>query len=175
MRKKIVLCLFTAFILVCLSSSCNILDQSKSTPEETDTADNGSQDSSDKDNGDTEVSTSGDGEIDNADDLSDQIIVTYPMPDQLITSPLTITGEARGTWFFEANFSVSLLDSNENVLALHYAETDEEWMTQDFISFISTIEFDDPETATGFLILEKNNPSDLREHDAQLIIPVRFK
>ena len=175
MGKKLVLCLFTVFILVCLSSSCNILDQSKSTSEEIDATDNESQDTTDKDNTDTEVNTSSDEEINKTDDLSDQIKVTYPIPDQLITSPLTITGEARGAWFFEGNFSVSLLDSNKNVLALHYAKTNEEWMTEDFISFTSTIEFDDPQTAAGFLILDKNNPSDIRELDAQLIIPVRFK
>jgi len=109
------------------------------------------------------------------DALSDQIIVSAPLPDQLITSPLIITGEARGTWFFEANFPVTLLDSNENILVLHYAAIEEEWMTEDFISFTATIEFDDPKTATGFLVLDKNNPSDIREYDAQLIIPVRFE
>lgn len=60
-------------------------------------------------------------------------------------------------------------------MALHYAITDEEWMTEDFISFTTRIEFDEPETATGILILEKNNPSDLREHYARLEIPVRFE
>ncbi len=175
---KTILFLLTILILVCLSTSCIILDRSRFTSEES-TADNNKQDTASEeeetDTTNTEADTSGDVKDNDADALSDQITVTYPVPDQLITSPLIITGEARGTWFFEANFPVSLLDSNEDVLALHYAATEEEWMTEDFISFTATIEFDDPETATGFLVLDKNNPSDIREYDAKLIIPVRFE
>lgn len=178
MKIKIILYLLIAIILTCMATSCIILDRFRATSEESD-VDINEQDTAageeETDATNTEAGTSEDKEIDESDMLSDLIIVTAPLPDQLITSPLIITGEARGTWFFEANFPVSLLDSNENVLALHYAETEEEWMTEDFISFTATIEFDDPQTATGFLVLDKNNPSDIREHDAQLIIPVRFE
>jgi len=178
MKIKIILTLLTALIIVCMATSCIILDRFQATSEES-ASDDSRQDtaSEDEETGTTnaEADTSGDGKDNKADALSDQIIVSAPLPDQLITSPLIITGEARGTWFFEANFPVTLLDSNENILVLHYAATEEEWMTEDFISFTATIEFDDPKTATGFLVLDKNNPSDIREYDAQLIIPVRFE
>ena len=180
MKIKVILYLFIAFIFLFISNSCIILEKFQITSEETAFADSEKQDTNDRvsesvDRDDIEVDTSGDEESSKTDDLSDQIIVMYPIPDQLITSPLIIIGEARGTWFFEANFSVSLLDSNEKVLAIHYATTEEEWMTEDFISFTAHIVFDDPETATGFLVLDKNNPSDIREYDAQLVIPVRFE
>ena len=171
MKIKVILYLFTAFIII-ISNSCIILDRSQVTPEVTTSADNNKQDINDKVSA---AGTSGDEESNKEDNLQDQIIAFDPMPDQLIASPLIIAGEARGTWFFEGTFSVSLLDSNGNVLALHYGTTDKEWMTEDFIPFTARIEFDDPETATGSLILEKNNPSDIREYDAQLIIPVRFE
>ncbi len=176
MKIKVILYLLIALIFICISNSCIIIDLFLVTPEES-AADSGKQDETvegeEADTNNTE--TPGDVEYDKTDTLSDQIIVTGPIPDQLITSPLIITGEARGTWFFEATFPVGLLDSNRNVLALHYAATEEEWMTEDFISFTATIEFEDPETATGFLVLDKNNPSDIREYDAQLVIPVRFE
>jgi len=180
MKIKVMIYLFTAFILICISTSCIILDQLQIIPEKTAAADSGKQDTSDKESEEaisdvTETDTSDDIESNEADALSDQIIVTDPIPDQLITSPLIITGEARGTWFFEATFSVKLLNSNGEVLALHYAITEEEWMTEDFISFTANIEFGDPQTAAGILILDKNNPSDIREYDAQLVIPVRFE
>ena len=179
MKIKVILYLFTAIILVCISSSCIILDQFQITPGET-AIDSEKQDAADSksetvDKDDIEVDISADEEDNERGALSDQIIVAGPIPDQLITSPLIIEGEARGTWFFEATFPVSLLDSNGKVLTLHYAITEEEWMTEDFISFTARIEFDDPETATGFLVLDKNNPSDLREQDAQLTVPVRFE
>ena len=178
MKIKVILYLLIALILICVSSSCIILDLFQVTPEES-AADSGKQDKDVEEEvtntTNTEAGTADDKEDNEADALSDQIIVSTPLPDQLITSPLIITGKARGTWFFEATFPVSLLDSNGNVLALHYAATEEEWMTEDFISFTATIKFEDPETGTGFLVLDKNNPSDIREYDAQLVIPVRFE
>jgi len=103
------------------------------------------------------------------------IIVESPGPNEVISSPLIITGEARGTWFFEANFTIKLLDGNGGEIAVHYAQALDEWMTEDFVPFRGEIEFEMPETDTGFLVLEKNNPSDIREYDDELIIPVRFK
>jgi hypothetical protein len=67
------------------------------------------------------------------------------------------------------------MDSNGNELAVHYAQAEGEWMTEDFVPFTAQIEFDKPDTSEGVLILEKNNPSDLREHDAQIKTSVRFK
>ena len=96
-------------------------------------------------------------------DLSDQIRVIKPLPGQTVKNPLIIEGEARGTWFFEATFPVKLLDANGNILVSHYAQTQEEWMTEDFTSFHAQIEFEKPITATGTLVLEKDNPSGLPE------------
>jgi len=36
------------------------------------------------------------------------------------------------------------------------------------------ITFENPETATGTLVLEKDNPSGLPEHADELRVPVRF-
>ncbi len=178
MKAKLIIGLLIAIIFIFLPSSCVInqfRDLSGESTAGTKDQDTSSNESKEADNNDIEEDPSADMENDETANLSDQIIVTYPVADQLIASPLIITGEARGTWFFETNFPVDLLDSNENVLVRHYAVTEEGWMTEDFISFTATIEFEDPKTATGFIILRKNNPSDIRENDAELIIPVRFE
>jgi hypothetical protein len=108
-------------------------------------------------------------------EFSDQIKVTSPVRNQLVESPIIIEGEARGTWFFEGTFPVTLLDADGNEVAIHYAQTDAEWMTEDFISFYASLEFEKPDTDSGTLLLIKNNPSDMRELDAQIEIPVRFE
>ena len=110
-----------------------------------------------------------------SDDLSGIIRVSAPSPGQIISSPLEIKGEARGTWFFEATFPIKLLDSEGNIIVEYYAQTEEEWMTEDFVSFTAQLEFDSPGTDIGVLLLIKNNPSDIREYDAQIEIPVRFR
>ncbi len=104
-----------------------------------------------------------------------QIRVTNPVSGQLVKSPLIVEGEARGNWFFEATFPVKLLDENGKVIASHFAQTQEEWMTEDFISFTARIEFEKPATSAGVLLLEKDNPSGLPEHDASIEIQVRFE
>jgi hypothetical protein len=104
------------------------------------------------------------------------IRVMNPEPNQVISSPLVISGEARGTWFFEADFPVILRDGDGNVIAEHYAQALSDWMTGEFVPFEAVIEFEKPATEIGYLILEKDNPSGLEEHDEEsLIIPVRFK
>jgi hypothetical protein len=100
--------------------------------------------------------------------------VTSPLPNSTITSPLTVEGEARGQWYFEATFGVRLLDGNGNEIAETYAEAQGEWMTPEFVPFRSTVTFAAPQTAEGVLILEKANPSGLPEHAGEVRIPVRF-
>ena len=106
---------------------------------------------------------------------NDLIRVDMPAANSIVTSPLSITGAARGRWYFEASFPITLLDANRVEIVQSHAEAQSNWMTEDFVPFIATIEFAAPATDTGFLVLHKDNPSGLPEHDASVEIPVRFK
>ncbi len=109
--------------------------------------------------------------------LSDLIKLETPLPNEIIASPLKIKGQARGNWFFEASFPISMVDANGNEVILEpsYIMTNEDWMTTDFISFETTVTFSKPNTAEGKLILHKDNPSGLPEFDAEMIVPVKFE
>jgi hypothetical protein len=48
-------------------------------------------------------------------------------------------------------------------------------MTEKFVSYKATLEFSAPATDTGTLVLEKDNPSGLPEHDDSLVVPVKFR
>ena len=112
-----------------------------------------------------------------ADELekNDLIRIDSPSPNERITSPLTITGEARGYWFFEGDFPVVLIGSQGgNILVESYATTESDWMTEEFVPFSATIEFDDTDNDFGMLILEKDNPSELPENADSLIVPIKF-
>lgn len=102
------------------------------------------------------------------------IRVTTPLPNAVVRSPLTIGGEARGTWYFEATFPVKLLDANGKELAAIPAQAQGEWMTENFVPFTATLAFPKPETKTGVLVLQKDNPSGLPANDDELRIPVIF-
>ena len=154
-------------IFIFALNSCTMLTPAETTFKET-LSSNIEQESKE-----TEVTAAKETET-TAKDISEQIKVTKPQPNQVIQSPLTIEGEARGTWFFEATFPVKLLDANGDVIATHFAQAQDDWMTEDFVPFKAQIEFEKPATDTGLLILEKDNPSGLPENDAKIEIPVRF-
>ena len=101
--------------------------------------------------------------------------VTTPRTGNTVTSPLRVSGEARGTWFFEASFPVRLLNQDGQEIAIAPAEARSEWMTESFVPFEAMLEFSAPAPGTsGTLVLEKNNPSGLSEQDDEFRIPVRF-
>ena len=111
-------------------------------------------------------------DIGNELEKADLIKVSTPCPNQVVQSPLLIKGEARGFWFFEADFPVKLFDKNGNLIALAIARAQGEWMTEDFVPFETELNFEVSNTQKGTLVLEKDNPSGLAEHYDELRIPV---
>jgi len=114
-------------------------------------------------------------DIGNELEKADLIRTDNPRPNQIIENPLFVKGEARGFWFFEADFPVKLFDDNGFLLGITTAQALGNWMTEDFVAFSATLPFAVPSTKKGRLVLEKDNPSGLPEHADELIIPVYFK
>lgn len=105
----------------------------------------------------------------------DLITVNYPLPQATVASPLVVKGKARGTWYFEGSFPVTLTDANGTVLAQTYASAQGEWMTTEYVPFTSTIKYTLPAGTTrlnGFLILKKDNPTGEARFDNALTLPV---
>jgi hypothetical protein len=105
---------------------------------------------------------------------TDMIEVDAPLPSALVSSPLVVTGRARGGWYFEASFPVKLIDANGKVLAEGPAQAQGDWMTSEFVPFKITLTFSKPSTQTGTLILHNDNPSGLPQNDKEVRIPVTF-
>ncbi|MBU1160146.1 Gmad2 immunoglobulin-like domain-containing protein [Patescibacteria group bacterium] len=113
----------------------------------------------------------------------DLIIVDNPLQNSVIQSPLKFSGQARGTWYFEATFPVLIVDWDGRIIAQSYATahppTGGDWMTEDLVPFEGIIEFEDPSfedtfSKRGAIIFKKDNPSDLPEYDDALEIPISF-
>lgn len=107
-------------------------------------------------------------------DDEELIRVDKPETRAIVESPLTVKGEARGYWFFEASFPAQIIDANGTVLAEVPIEAIDDWMTEEFVSFEALIPFDSPGTAGGYLILNRANPSDLPQNNDSLAIPISF-
>jgi len=110
-----------------------------------------------------------------ATEKSNLIRVDNIKPDDIITSPLVITGEARGNWYFEASFPIFLTDWDGRIIAQGNANAQGSWMTADFVPFSGTLEFERPAYGErGFLILKKDNPSGLPQNADEFKVPVVF-
>ncbi len=103
-----------------------------------------------------------------------EVALSYPLPGDLVSSPLEISGKARGYWFFEATLPISLVASDGSPIVSYYAQAEDEWMTVDFVPFSARLEFQ-TSAESGYLIISKDNPSDLPQYDASIRIPVKFK
>lgn len=112
--------------------------------------------------------------------VEDRIRIDAPRPNAMIASPLAISGEARGYWFFEASFPVVLTDWDGRIIAEGHATAGDDWMVEDFVPFTAELTFEKPEdigdfSKRGTLILKRDNPSGLPENDAALEIPIVFE
>lgn len=110
-----------------------------------------------------------------------EIVVTSPEPNAVIASPLTVTGEAPGFWFFEATFPIVVVNWDGLIIGESYAQAQGEWMTQEMVPFVGTVEFDNgsvveeaKQAIVGALILQRDNPSGLPENDDAIEFSIRF-
>jgi len=114
-------------------------------------------------------------DIGNELELAHLIQLAQPRPQETVRSPLQLQGQARGNWYFEAEFLARIYDATGQQLGMAIITTRDDWMTSEFVAFDGELSFDTPQTATGRLIIEKSNPSGLPENAAQLEVPVRFR
>jgi hypothetical protein len=110
----------------------------------------------------------------NEESLVDVIRVTTPRPDMRIKNPLVVEGFARGTWFFEGSFPVSLTDEHGVVIASGPAYAQTEWMTSNFVPFRAELIFPKKEVGVGRLLLKKDNPSGDTTKDQSLTMLLHF-
>jgi len=103
----------------------------------------------------------------------DAMILT-PAENSVITSPVKITGKARGNWYFEGSLPIDITDTSGNIIATGIGVVEGGWMTIDLVKFESEITFTTTEK-TGYIVIKKDNPSGLPENDASLKVPVKFQ
>ena len=102
------------------------------------------------------------------------IILQSPTPNAVVTSPLVVKGEAPGTWFFEANLPIKLLDDQGAELAIVGAQATEDWMTTDMVSFEGTLTFT-TNRPKGTLVIMNDNPSGEPANAKQESFSVKFQ
>lgn len=106
---------------------------------------------------------------------ADLIRVTTPTPASVTGKPIIVKGEARGSWYFEASFPIEVRTTAGAVIATGIAQAEGEWMTENFVPFVATIEI--PETYIGeaVLVLMNDNPSGMVENARSVSFPITIE
>jgi hypothetical protein len=103
---------------------------------------------------------------------TEDIHLDTPRPNESIGQRISILGEAKGTWFFEASFPVHIEDNRGNIIKEHYAETEKEWMTEEFVPFKANFELNNSYVGSGTLVIKKANPSDSPIDNQEIRVPI---
>lgn len=108
----------------------------------------------------------------------DMIVLESPLPGTAISSPLQINGKARGNWYFEGSFPITLVDWDGRIIAQGHASAQGDWMVTDYVPFTATLSFTKPDTSVssrGSLILKNDNPSGDPAYDRSLEVEIKYQ
>jgi len=106
-------------------------------------------------------------DIGNALNLKDKIIVLSPLPNDSISSPVFIRGEALGDWFEVSTIKLQILDKNGKVLGSGFVETTKYTGVDALVPFEGKADFSVPRFgSSGTIVIHKSNSSE------ELRIPV---
>ena len=109
-----------------------------------------------------------------------------PAPGSAVTSPFIVSGQAPGTWFFEARFPIVIVNWDGVIVGGGHAEAKPPpggtWMTTDYVPFTADLTYTLPEAVLpgsynekGTIIFKKDNPSALPQNDASSESPIIFR
>jgi len=104
------------------------------------------------------------------------VVVFSPKRGQSIALPLTVSGVARGNWYFEASFPLELKDAAGNTIGQSHVMAQGDWMTTDYVPFSGEIDakIKPPSGGRGTLIVHKDNPSGLPQFEDSREVPIIF-
>lgn len=121
------------------------------------------------------VSQSGSGLVEYHSPKGETIKIKNTAGLKKISDPLTVAGEVKGSWSFEAQFPVSLTDEKGRVITSAVARLEGDWMSNKYVPFSATLNFSGQMPGSkGFLVLKKDNPSGLSEKNDAIEVPVVF-
>ncbi|MDE2079475.1 MAG: hypothetical protein KGI73_03750 [Patescibacteria group bacterium] len=88
------------------------------------------------------------------------IFLTVPRSGVVITNSIIVQGYARGGWFFEGSFPVTITGTNGVIVGSGQATAGSAWTTTNFVPFTATIDVKNLYyNGTATVTLKNDNPS----------------
>ncbi len=102
----------------------------------------------------------------------DNLVSFSILPGSKVHGIVSYRGVIKGGYFFEANIVINILDLNKKVLKQSNAMATTEWMTSGPVSFEGNIDLTGLPKGPAYFEIHNDNPSDLRENDKSILIPI---
>ena len=107
-------------------------------------------------------------------ELPSLVTVSDPTKNSVISDTLDLKGQARGYWYFEGQFPVSVIDDTGYIVAQGTAKATSDWKTTDMVPFEANIDVTSvARSETGIIKIIRDEQ---KGSNAQYIeIPIKFK
>ena len=105
----------------------------------------------------------------------DDLVSSSVKAGDAVSGKQKFSAVVKGGYFFEANILVNILDANKNILKKGNAQASGEWMTAEPVGFETELDFTGLPKGPGYIEIHNDNPSDMRENDKQILIPIIIK
>jgi Immunoglobulin-like domain of bacterial spore germination len=103
--------------------------------------------------------------------LSNFVVVSEPVQDAKVKSPIKISGKAPGSWYFEGSFPVVVADQKGAKIGTGIAQAQGEWMTTELVPFSLSVDVGSYKGVASVTLL-RDNPSGLPENDDSVSVMV---
>ncbi len=105
-----------------------------------------------------------------------KIVIDNWPEDNVIATPLTITGKVPGNWSSEGVFPISVTYEGDISIPGAIAKLDRDWMTDKLVPFTAVLDFDKTTMQKEFvtLVFRNANPSGNTNNDDSATLPIRF-
>ena len=102
----------------------------------------------------------------------DDLVTFSILPSSKVHGVLSYRGVIKGAYFFEANIVINILDLNKNVLQRSNAMATSDWMTSGPVDFEGNFDFGGLPKGPAYFEIHNDNPSDMRQNDKSILIPI---
>jgi hypothetical protein len=99
------------------------------------------------------------------------IVVSTPAAHSTVSHQISVSGRARGTWFFEGSSPLHVEQEGVTIATGHATATSS-WMTTDFVPFTASVTIPQNIHGNVTLVLSRDNPSGLPAYDDSISIPL---
>jgi hypothetical protein len=93
-------------------------------------------------------------------------------PGSKVSGIMMITGSAPGSYFFEGNILVNILNSNKELLKGGNGNAKTDWMTSGPVGFDAVLDFSGLKKGEAYIEIHNDNASGLPENDKTVLIPI---